>query len=59
MKTNDDVFTVRFRDQEQGEWIDVFPGLTGNYEWAQKVATTTWNRDGQTVTPDMMRIYKL
>lgn len=37
----------------------VFPGLTGNYEWASKVASSTWNRDGKTITPEMMRIYKI
>lgn len=51
------VFTVRYQDR--GEWVDVFPGLTGGYDWAAKVAASTWNRDGKTVTPDMMRIYKL
>lgn len=54
----DGVFSVRYRD-DRGEWVDVFPGLTGSYEWAQRVAGSTWERDGVTVTPDMMRIYKL
>jgi len=51
------IFAVRFHDQENGEWDDVFPELTGGYEWAQKVAGSVWNRDGLTVTPEMMRIY--
>lgn len=37
----------------------VFPGLTGDYAWALKVAYSTWTRDGKTITPEMMRIYEL
>jgi len=52
------IFTVHYCDRENGEWDEVFPGLTGNYEWAQKVAEGIWNRDGLTVIPEMMKIYK-
>jgi len=52
------IFAVHYHDQENGEWDEVFPELNGDYEWAQKVAGSVWNRDGLTVTPEMMRIYK-
>lgn len=39
-------------------WEDVFPGLTGDYKWAQKVAASAWNRDGQMIAPEMMWIFK-
>ncbi len=51
-------FTARYKDGE-GAWIDVFPGLTGDYEWARKVAESTWNRNGQTIPPEMMRVYEV
>lgn len=52
------VFTVRYCDRENGAWEDVFPGLTGDYKWAQKIAASTWNCDGQPITPEMMQIFK-
>lgn len=51
-------FTVRYQDSF-GHWADVFPGLTGDYAWALQVSTSTLLRDGQTITPEIMRIYKL
>lgn len=51
-------FTVRYQDGS-GHWVDVFPGLTGEYTWALKVSTSVWCRDGQTITPEIMRIYKV
>lgn len=52
-----EIFTARY--QENGEWLDVFPGLTGDYDWAFRVASSTWNRNGVLVTPDMMRVVLL
>lgn len=52
-----DKFTVKYRDC--CGWEEVFPSLTGDYEWAQKVKACTWNRNGETITPQMMRIFKV
>lgn len=49
-------FAVKY--EYDGRWQDVFPGLTGDYSWAARVAASTWNRNGYTVTPEMMRIVK-
>ncbi len=50
-------FTVQYQDG--AEWVDVFPGLCGGYDWALHVSTSTWTREGLTITPEMMRIHKL
>jgi hypothetical protein len=55
----DKVFTVRYFSDGSDNWEDVFPGLTGDYDWAQKVASGTWNRDGLTITPEVMRIFEV
>lgn len=58
MSEPDKSFTVKFRLNDFDPWEEVFPGLTGDYEWAEKVSKAEWNRNGSTVLPAMMRIYE-
>jgi len=48
-------FRVKYKNP-QGEWVDLLPGLTGDYDWAQKVTFSRWTRDGLPVGE--MRIYE-
>ncbi len=53
-----DRFTLKFKSFD-GEWVDLMPGFTGDYEWAQKGLAHDWIRDGHRLTADEIRIYKV
>ena len=60
---NMEKFTVRFcqTDPETGavKWEELFPGLTGDFDWAKQVSESEWQRNGETVTPCMMRVVRI
>lgn len=53
-----DRFTVRFKNP-CGELVDVYPGLTGSYSWANNVTSLKVSREGRTLHKKEMRIYKV
>lgn len=53
----DKKFTVCYKDGH-GKWVELLPGLTGSYDWAQRVVNAIWLRDGRKLTPSDLRIYQ-
>lgn len=53
-----DCFAVRF-EESPGQFVDLFPGLTGSYLWASRIAAGSWNRNGVSISPSQLRVYKV
>ena len=50
-------FTVKYKKGDY--WTDLLPGLTGFYDWALKVSSVVWKKNGYLVSPSDMRIYEV
>ena len=53
-----DTFTVVY-SLDGHVYLDMFPGLTWDYDKCLLITSSVWKRNNETIKPEMMRIVKV